>query len=377
MPIEPGSTLVVGVTGRALAQSAARGGHRVVVLDYFADRDTCATAAACRAVVSPRALRFDGPRLLREAALLAPGADMVYGSGFEGRVPLLERLAAGRRLRGNPTTALSSVRDPAQLFPLLHRLGIRSPEVQSGAPPDPTGWLTKHPGGAGGTRVRHADRRRYPAGTYYQRFLPGRVCSALFLADGHRPFIIGFNEQWTTSARPGLPFLYGGAVSRVPLPPGIAADLTDRIDALVAATGLIGLNGVDFLLHDETWWLLEINPRPTATMELYDPDYPRGLFDAHLLACAGELPRVAASGGAARAAAIVHASAPWRTGERFQFPSWCRDLPQPGVAFAVGDPVCTVQAEAATPAAAVELVHDRRRGVERLLLDESATAVGA
>ena len=41
---EPAPMLVAGVTGRALAASAVRGGHPVVVLDYFADRDTCALA---------------------------------------------------------------------------------------------------------------------------------------------------------------------------------------------------------------------------------------------------------------------------------------------------------------------------------------------
>ncbi len=63
----PPPFLVVAVTGRALAASAARGGHRVAVLDCFADRDTRELAAGCRSVVSPRALRLDSRALLRAA----------------------------------------------------------------------------------------------------------------------------------------------------------------------------------------------------------------------------------------------------------------------------------------------------------------------
>ena len=87
--------LVAAVTGRALAASAVRGGHPVVVLDYFADRDTRALAGAWRSVVAARGMRFDQRALLTAAQELAPvPAGLVYGSGFEGRTGLLANLLA-------------------------------------------------------------------------------------------------------------------------------------------------------------------------------------------------------------------------------------------------------------------------------------------
>jgi predicted ATP-grasp superfamily ATP-dependent carboligase len=376
----PPPMLVAAITGRALAASAARGGHPVVVLDCFADLDTRALAGLCRSVVSPRALRFDRRALLAAAAALASpahSAGLVIGSGFEARPGLLAALARGRRLFGNGPAAVAAVKDPRQFFPLLDRLGIPHPDVSHAPPPEPQGWLVKQAGGAGGAQVRHADRRRAPHGAYFQRLTPGRACSAIFLADGRRACLLGLNEQWASPARPGLPFLYGGAVGRTTLPPIVESSLRASLDALVAATGLVGLNGLDFLLADESWSVLEVNPRPTATMELYDPDYERGLFDAHLRACDGMLPSGPAPARAARAHTVIHATRTWRAGESFVFPHWCRDLPEAGTTFAQGDPVCTAHAEGPGPAEATALMRQRQAAIERMILEAAADAVGA
>jgi predicted ATP-grasp superfamily ATP-dependent carboligase len=371
---QPFPYLVVAVTGRALAASAERAHLPVVVLDCFADRDTCAAVLACRAIAAPQSIRFDRSALLAASRELAPPArcaGVVYGSGFEGRPELLSRVSEGRRLLGNPPAVIGSVKEPSKFFPLLDRLGMRYPEVRPTPPSNPAGWLVKHSGGAGGARVRHADRRAAGKGAYYQRWKEGRTLSALFLANGTRALILGINEQWNSSVRPTRPFLYGGAVGQIRLQRPVEADLRARLDALVSATGLVGLNGLDFVLRNDEWFVLEVNPRPTATMELYDPDYPGGLFQWHLRACAGELPGRAAISSVSRAHGIVHAAAPWHMRGSYTFPPWCCDLPQPDTRFAIGDPICTVHAEAADPEQATALVRRRKEMVELAVLAEA------
>jgi predicted ATP-grasp superfamily ATP-dependent carboligase len=357
--------LVVAVTGRALAASAARGGYRVVVLDLFADRDTAAVAGDCRSVASRHGLRFDRGALLRAAAAMAPSAGLVYGSGFEGRPGLLARLARGRALYGNAPETLAAVRDPVRFFPLLDRLGLDHPEVRLSPPRGTAGWLVKRPGGAGGTQVAPAGARPARAGDYYQRLATGPTLSATFLADGRRACLLGINRQWT-AARPGLPFLYGGAVGGVRLPSRLRAEIEAGLDAVVETTGLVGLNGLDFVLAEREWLVLELNPRPTATFELYDPDYPRGLFHRHLRACRGELPPRAARPRAVRAHAVVHAPAGGRDAG-LPYPTWCRDLPLPGTCFRPGDPVCTVHASAVNAERALALLRRRHRTMVRAL----------
>jgi predicted ATP-grasp superfamily ATP-dependent carboligase len=375
MAPESQTFLVVAVTGRALAASAARGGHRVVVADCFADRDTRAVARACRSVEGRRGLRFDSRALLAAAAELAPvgrTAGLVYGSGFEGRVPLLARLAAGRHLFGNAPAVVARLRDVRRFCALLDLLGIRYPETRHAAPRTPAGWLIKLPGGAGGAHVRRAGNGPAPTGAYYQRLESGTSMSALFLADGRRAALVGFNEQWVVPARPGRPFLYGGAVGGVALPRAVESDVRAKLHALVAATGLVGLNGLDFLLQGERWLALEVNPRPTATMELYDQDYPGGLFDWHVRACGGELPDRVARPRAVRAHAVVYAPGAAFVPAGFVFPRWCRDLPNPGARLAAGDPLCTVHAGAPDGRRAAALVRRRQALLERAMTARAA-----
>ncbi|HEX6104222.1 MAG TPA: ATP-grasp domain-containing protein [Gemmatimonadales bacterium] len=364
--------LIVAVTGRALAVSAARGGHRAVVLDCFADRDTRAVAAACRSVVSTRGLRFD-PRALRRAVeALAPGSPLVYGSGFEGATGLLGRIAAGRPLYGNGPETVAAVRDPARFFPLLDRLGLAHPEVRLARPADGTAWVVKRAGGAGGAHVRRVGSERPTADSYYQRFERGRTLSVLFLADRARAHVLGVNQQWTAPARHGLSFLYGGAVGGIQLPPAVEREIRDGLDALVAATGLVGLNGLDFILRGTRWLVLELNPRPTATAELYDADYARGLFDRHLRACQGELPRRPAAARAVRAHAVVYAAAPAVAGGDFAFPSWCRDVPVVGTRVGPGDPVCTVHASGPDAERTLALLRRRHAALQSALTRAAA-----
>lgn len=364
---ESSPILFVAVTGRALAASAARAGRPSVVLDCFADRDTRALARHCRPVRAAGAIRFDAHALLSAAAELAPPArseGLVYGAGFEGRPTLLTRLARGRQLLGNSPSVVAAIKDPRRFFPLLAHLGIPHPEVRYAAP-EGGEWLVKRVGGAGGAHVRPAGASPARAGHYFQRFQPGEPCSALFVADGRRAVIIGFNRQWIAAPQADRSYLYGGAVGRATVPPGVASGVRARLDSLVAATGLVGLNGLDFMMWEGGWSVLEVNPRPTATMELYDPDFPRGLLDWHLRAVRGELPGDPVPDGPARAHGIVRAPVAWEVPAMFRFPEWCRDLPDPGLMFSPGDPVCTVHAAAASPEAAVQLVRERTGSLTR------------
>lgn len=358
--------LIAAISGRALAQSARRGGYRATVLDCFADRDTRAAAAACRAVAREGSLHLDRRTLLDAAAALAPAAPLVYGSGFEARPRLLARLAAGRELLGNAPAVVRALKDPRRFFPLLDTLVLPHPEVRHDPPPAPEGWLVKHGGGAGGTHIQPAGSRRTRPGDYFQRLETGCPMSALFLADGRRALVLGFNQQWTSAARPGLPHLYGGAVGRVPVPAALGARIQDRLNALVAETGLVGLNGLDFLLDGERGSVLELNPRPTATMELYDPDYEGGLLRLHIEACHGTLPSAART-GPARAQSIVHVREEWRVEPGFSFPSWCSDIPNPGTSIRPGDPLCTVHAEAGQPVEAMRLVRERELELQQMM----------
>src|SRR4051794_20852073 len=104
-----GHVLIVGVTTRALAVSAARAGYRVTAVDAFGDQDLRKAAQ----VITPRstpAMRFH-PRAAIAAENVSAGW-IAYTSNLENYPAAVGRLAQGRRLLGNPPPVLARVRNP-------------------------------------------------------------------------------------------------------------------------------------------------------------------------------------------------------------------------------------------------------------------------
>jgi hypothetical protein len=118
---------------------------------------------------------------------------------------------------------------------------------------------------------------------------------------------------------------------------------------LAAAFGLRGLFGVDLVWDGERAWTVEVNPRPTASLEAIEAASGVAVFDAHVRGCAGELVRVSEPRGAA-GKAVLFATDDVVVGDT---EAWLargvRDVPHPGERIAAGRPVCTVVAQGATP----------------------------
>lgn len=331
--------LIAAVSARALTQSAARGGFQAAALDLFDDRDLAAKAS--RRVCAKGGLRFNSRELLSAAKALAADLSLIYGSGFEGRPQLLSKLAQGRVLLGNSIGTFSLVNDPACSFSLLDKLGIPHPEVSFTRPCSTENWLGKKTGAAGGWHVRPASAVRTSRHYYFQRRAPGVALSVLFLADGRSAHIVGFNETWCA----GDTYSYAGAISRARLSEDVQAIVAGFVQRLVEALGLVGLNGMDFMLRDDEVTVLEVNARPPATLELYDEDFAEGLFAAHVEACRGRLPRDQIDSDAVRASAVVYAELPLVVPPNVRWPSYAADIPRAGAFVQRGAPVCTVKAE--------------------------------
>ena len=363
--------LIVSLHARYLARSAWRAGRAVSVVDLFNDMDTRSFAAQSKKL-TPMNGGFDADTLIDEIDRFCPLPNsLVVGAGFEDKPALLERLAQGRELFGNTPETIRRVKDPATFFPLLDALTIPHPETAFTPPLVPKGWLMKQAGGHGGTHIRVANGAAWPdANCYYQRIQKGSSCSALFLANGNKARVLGFNEQFVTGQF-DCPYGYAGAINRAPMQQRVRADIVSKLDSLVSACNLVGLNSIDFITAGENYWVVEVNPRPSATMDLYDDDFPTGLLDWHLRACQGELPE-SSPVCMVRAHNVVYASHAFHLKPRFRFPEWCSDIPQPGSEFMPGAPVCLVHAEGSSPAEVKRLIEQRRSRVLHSLVERAA-----
>jgi predicted ATP-grasp superfamily ATP-dependent carboligase len=355
------AVLITAVSGRALAGAARHAGYLPLVADCFGDDDTLELAGAHeRLTTDPRCgILADEliTALVRLSGQRAP-IGVVYGTGFEDRPRLLDALAQRFCLLGNPGPAVDRCKDPMFLAQLCRANAIPHPPTSLTPPADPAGWLIKRRGGAGGTHIRPAtDQPAIREGTYYQRWVTGTPVSALVLGNGRRMMVLGFNAQWP-SATKAHPFRYGGAVRPATLRPEQAAALSTAIASIVRALGLVGLCSLDFLLEKGAFWLLEVNPRPGATLDIFAPA-SGSLFGLHVAAVRGELPVTPPRLAHAAAQAIVYADRAIACVPAIQWPDWSRDRQPASSAVAAGQPLCSVVASASTSAEAKALITRR------------------
>ena len=365
---------LAAVSARMLAEAAQADGFDVVALDLFGDADTRRACSQWLPLGQPGDLRIDAAMLLSALGGLAQRADVsgwVAGSGFEGQPDLLARGAALLPLIGTPADAVQRVRDSRVFFEFLDLQGIPHPPVRMSAPPDAAAWLVKDAGGCGGWHVRRAmPSETAPEHHYVQREVPGTPMSATFIANGSGACVLGFN-QLIVRRFGTRPFVFCGAAGPVALSAELTSAVTAAVRLLAAGFALRGLGSLDFMLDGNQFSVLEVNPRPPASMALYGP---RRVFAAHLRACLhAELPLdwAAPSSGSVHGTEIVFAQRPTSLDEpaarRLAELAGCHDLPFAAMRFDAADPVCSVSAQGESAHAVRSLLERRREAVHQFL----------
>lgn len=337
-----GVLLIAAISGRALAAAARRAGYRPLVADFFCDIDTVALAERTAKLPGDLQNGIDDGRMVETLRQLA-GDDrplaIVLGSGFERKPDLVDEIARRFPLAGNDGATIRRIKDPATLAADCTELGIPHPAICRETPPDPENWVVKTAGGAGGAHIARANGAASAPGRYFQRFVKGYPVSALFIGDGQGARVVGFSRQWTSPA-PAAPYRYGGAVRLRRFDREQAAKISDWLSSLARRAGLVGLCSADFIRSPDGFQLMEINPRPGATLDIFD-DMAAPLMKTHLDAASGRpyrLPRFVDS----MASMIAYASAPIERFPAFAWPDWTADHQSPGTSLIAGDPVCTV-----------------------------------
>ena len=119
-----------------------------------------------------------------------------------------------------------------------------------------------------------------------QERIDGVACSAAAVGDGVDAVVLGLTEQLVGQRAFGVRgHRWCGNLVPPRLPAGERA-LLDQARAicscLAGAFALRGLFGVDFIWDGERAWTVEVNPRPTASLEAIEAAYGVDVFDAHL-----------------------------------------------------------------------------------------------
>ena len=353
--------LIAGTSTRAAADSAARAKFEVTAIDAFADLDQ---HPAVRALSMPRDLGLSATaRRMARASSRIDADGVAYLSPFENHPGAVAALARHRRLLGNQPDVLRRVRDPRLLSETLQRHGIPTAVVHThgdNGTPGAREWMLKPLASGGGRRVRPWPRAAVmPAGCYLQERIRGIPGSVTFVAAGGRCAVLGVSRQLVGDAAFGASgYRYCGSMMSLDVDDcwdgdvRVASGALALAEATSALFGLVGVNGVDFVVRDGVPVAIEVNPRWSASMELVDRVCTVPVMAAHVESCMSDaVPRVdRPSGTRVIGKAVVFATADATVGDtrRWLEDDDVRDVPWPGTTIGRGEPICTVFTTAPT-----------------------------
>ena len=304
-----------------LAQAAKCEGYDVLVIDCFADVDTFRYAE--------KIVRIDSLSIPNLTSALAELANykitaVVYGSGFETHVESLYFLQTRFHIMGNSPAVFERVQNKREFFTTLDYLKIPYPETHFSFPIDDSkNWLSKPLKGQGGVGINSQKMD-----IYWQHFCDGKSGSVLFLANGKKAVVIGFNSQWTQGN-----FLFSGISNFSYLSDFQKKHIQSWLQSVVKYFDLRGLNSLDFLHTENDIFVLEINPRPSASLQ----NYELPLFKAHLTL---NLESTHISDFSAYQ--IIYASHPLIIPQNFHWSKSCQDFPRDGVIIPKNQPICSI-----------------------------------
>ena len=345
--------LVVGVSTRAMAESAARACYAVTALDAFGDLDQ---HAGVRALSLPRdfGVPFSASAVAGAAETIECDA-VAYLSPFENHPSAVERLARNRVLLGNPPSVLARARDA--------RLLTASLGAASGR------WLLKPVASGGGHGIREWEPGApVPDGWWVQPFVEGVPRSIVFVAARGEAVPLGLTRQLIGDPAFGATgFRYCGSIvvpseaqarggprqgvrgGDASVPSELAVEAASLASRFTRELDLVGVNCIDFIARGDVAVPIEINPRWSASMELVERASGMSVFAAHAAACTtGELPSfrrgrsAATSDTSGKAILFARHDVTCRDTRAWLTDPTVRDVPHPGEQIPAGRPICTI-----------------------------------
>ncbi len=298
--------VLIGSSVRAAAQSANCAGYNVFGIDYFADVDTQAACAATCAAAWPleqvqrdwssqwadwfasfgkripafvvggdRGIDANGqPTLLgRVMQLIDPvtlriGADEAIVRQLADP-DVLARIAIRARIEFPPYRTCRSIKTPAN----SSHDRVPKPILPNAACDLPGRWLIKRRFSSGGWGVGWAPESASSKSITIkdnelcQLWKAGRSFGVAFISDGQNAIMTGVCRSMFTAVR-SQRFIYAGSYGPIRMPESIQRKLLAIGQQAVTQLGLAGLFNADVLIdRDDQIWLLEINPRWSASME--------------------------------------------------------------------------------------------------------------
>lgn len=338
----PRLLLIIAQSARMLAQSAAREGFTVRAADCFGDTDTLSVVQ--RYIQLPSLHTLTPTQWLHEIVTLSDGEAclLICGTGIERFYSVLTHLPEHIHFCGPSAASFEQLCDPAHWIALLKQLSLPHPMTLFARPLPAEGkWLAKQMAGWGGSHVIEANAVDGTKPHYFQQHIDGISASVLFMANGHQARVLLINQQYVRSHDPG-DFTLQGIGNHLQLNLQQQSLLSDALDKLTGQLKLTGLMSLDFMLTQTgDIFLLEINPRPSASCELLPGDIP--FISWHIMATSKVLPPINDELTSENSLLwFCYAPETIRIPMAFDWPAYCHDLPEAGTSIPKNAVVCSL-----------------------------------
>ncbi len=361
MPIPEKNILIVANSGRMLAQLSRNAGLVPLVIDCFSDCDTQYLALDC-VKVNTLELKY-----VRKALSVLSHHNriryVVYGSGLELYNSTIKFLFQNLVVLGNTQDVFSLIQNKTYFFSRLKYLGILFPDITFQAPEINDNWLVKPKQGEGGLGIKKYERlSKITTSCYWQKFITGKAMSVLFVANGNEYKIIGFNKQYFTRIEDNQ-FVFSGVISQPEINKDIIQTINLWLAALIPDFALKGVNTLDFIVKNNCCYVLEVNARPSASMQLYQQD----LLTRHINSFIDAQLQSVIVIKTYKAYKVVFAEAEVFINDHIQWPQWVVDIPKSGSIIHTGMPICSIIADGKNEPQINNLLLNRQQYLKKLL----------
>ncbi|MGZ7167651.1 MAG: ATP-grasp domain-containing protein [Halobacteriota archaeon] len=291
---KPQRVLVIGYNTRHIICSAKRAGYYVESVSHYEDADLI----KCGDVT--RFIRDEFPGVITDkdyadVRRLVKGLDYDYAilaSGFETLdIP---------RVTGNPPALASFVNNKDKLRETLESLGYPVPQHFGLDDRVTFPVIVKPTRGAGGFKnvlVKDNEHLERTIASYQEsgvdqfvieEYVQGTDASTSVLSTGEHATTIAVNEQLIGLKDLGAMRRFSFCGSLTPLQTNYTRELSQLSKSVAEDLGLVGTNGLDFILGRDGPVIIEINPRFQGTLDTIEASLDINLVDAHIRCCQGE-----------------------------------------------------------------------------------------
>ena len=326
--------LVIGINIRHIAGSASRAGHEVFAVDCYCDEDLARWAKETAKLPREGAeehISFFIEKFRPDAVVLGPGLE--------------EASVRGMPVLNNSPEKTAQVSDKLWLARWLEDKGFPFIMTKLSTEDLRFPFLVKPRRGAGGVGCRVVSspcELKWVEGLIAQERINGLPASVSVIGNGREARAIAVNEQLIGLSWAGAKgFRYSGNITPLAAPQCNIAQMAEEI---IAALGLVGSNGVDFLLTENGPVVVEVNSRFQGSLDTVELSSGTNVFQAHLQSFLGLLPKRPAPSSCTAGRVIIYAPSDL-TIKKDLVRDWTADVPGKGSRIAADDPVLSITAQ--------------------------------